>query len=104
VSWTWRDTRHGAPVQIAYVDSLSAPGYHLVEHAGYPRIVDDFRRTMATVRQMPCELLLTPHPEASGWDYANAAQPRPRPTGCEAYAAQAEAALNKRLQDVAPRR
>lgn len=99
MSWTWRDTRNGSPVQIAYVDSLSAPGYHLVDHAGYPRIVEDFRRSMATVRQLPCDLLLTPHPEASGWDYANATQPRPRPMNCEAYAGQAEAALNKRLQE-----
>ena len=33
-SWTWQDQRDGKPLRIAYVDSLSAPGYRLFD---YPR-------------------------------------------------------------------
>ncbi|MBV8603758.1 MAG: subclass B3 metallo-beta-lactamase [Pelomonas sp.] len=86
MSWTWTDTQDGRPVRIAYVDSLSAPGYRLLDNPAYPHIVDDFRRSAARVRTLPCDLLLTPHPFQSGWDYANAAHPHPQPMSCAAYA------------------
>ena len=69
-AWTWTDTRDGKPVRIAYADSLSAPGYQLQGNVRYPRLVEDYRRSFATVRGLPCDLLLTPHPGASNWNYA----------------------------------
>lgn len=30
ISWTWTDQHNGKPLRIAYVDSLSAPGYQLI--------------------------------------------------------------------------
>ncbi|HZH42900.1 MAG TPA: subclass B3 metallo-beta-lactamase [Lysobacter sp.] len=84
LSWTWTDTRDGKPVRIAYVDSLTAPGYRLVGHPHYPRIAEDFRRTFATVRALPCDLLITPHPEASGWDAARGIATAP--ASCAQYA------------------
>ncbi len=86
MAWTWTDTREGKPVRIAYVDSLSAPGYRLVDNPRLPRIVDDYRRTFDVVRAMPCDLLLTPHPDASGWTPGDAANPHPQPVTCKAYA------------------
>lgn len=96
-AWTWEDTRDGKPVRIAYVDSLTAPGYRLLDNPRYPRIVDDFRRSFDTVRALPCDLLLTPHAGASGWNYADAANPRPDPTSCRAYADAAEKALDAQI-------
>lgn len=92
-AWTWTDTRDGKPVCIAYVDSLTAPGYKLRENPRYPRLVEDYQRSFDVVRALPCDVLLTPHPEPSGWDFANAANPNPRPTTCKAYADAAEKAL-----------
>ena len=86
MAWTWTDTREGRPVRIAYVDSLSAPGYDLVGNPRLPRIVDDYRRTFDVVRALPCDLLLTPHPDASGWTPGDAANPHPEPMDCKAYA------------------
>ena len=100
MSWTWTDTKNGKPLRIAYADSLTAPGYKLVGNAGYPHIVEDYRRSIARVRALPCDLLLTPHPEFSGWNYADAARPQPEPTTCKAYADTAERALNERLKAV----
>ncbi|MCE9657557.1 MAG: subclass B3 metallo-beta-lactamase [Burkholderiales bacterium] len=90
MSWTLTDTRDGAAVRIAYVDSLSAPGYRLVRNPAYPAIMESFAHGAAVIRKLPCDLLLTPHPEQSGWDYANASRPRPRPMSCAAYADAAE--------------
>ncbi|MBV8503367.1 MAG: subclass B3 metallo-beta-lactamase [Paucibacter sp.] len=102
MSWTWTDTLQGRPVRIAYVDSLTAPGYKLVGNAAYPHIVDDYRRSIARVRALPCDLLLTPHPEFSGWNYTDAARPHPQPTSCKTYADEAEKALDERLKASAP--
>lgn len=97
LSWTWADTRDGKRVTIAYADSLSAPGYRLLDNPRYPHIVDDYRRGFAAVRALPCDLLITPHPDASGWAPADVAKPHPAPVTCRDYADQAEARLDAQL-------
>ncbi len=106
MSWTFTDTRAGKPVRIAYVDSLSAPGYQLEGNAAAPRLLESYARSAATVRALPCDLLLTPHPEASGWNYTDAARPLVKATSCRAYADAAEAKLRQQAADqrVAPKR
>lgn len=86
LAWTWDDASHGRSLHIAYVDSLTAPGYQLAGNLRYPLIIEDFQHSFATVRALPCDLLLTPHADASGWDFANAANPHPEPMTCKAYA------------------
>jgi len=90
IAWTWDDTRDGKTEHIAYVDSLTAPGYTLVGNPRYPHIVEDFRRSFATVRALPCDVLLTPHADASGWNFADRGHPHPQPMSCAAYANAAE--------------
>jgi metallo-beta-lactamase class B len=97
LSWTWRDTRNGKPLDIAYADSLSAPDYRLVDNPRYPNIVDDYRRGFAAVRALPCDLLITPHPDAIGWRPANTTAPHPSPLTCRAYADTAEAKFDAQL-------
>lgn len=104
MSWTWTDTRDGKPLRIAYVDSLSAPGYALANNPRYPRLVEAFRSSFATIRTLPCDLLITPHGEGSGWNYASAAAPHPTPMTCAAYADTAELKLDQQLaEQSAPR-
>jgi metallo-beta-lactamase class B len=98
MSWTWTDTHQGQALRIAYVDSLSAPGYRLQGNPRAPKLLSAFRASFATVRALPCDLLLTPHADNSGWDYADAAHPQPRPTSCPAYADAAERALEAQLR------
>lgn len=96
-SWTWDDRRDGKPWRIAYVDSLSTPGYQLLGHPRYPHIVDDYRRSFAAVRGLPCDLLLTPHPDGSGWTPAVTAAPHPEPMTCRDYADGAERRFDAEL-------
>ncbi len=93
IAWTWDDKIDGTVRHIAYVDSLTAPGYQLVGNARYPRIIEDFQHSLATVRSLPCDLLLTPHADASGWDFANADKPHPKPMTCMTYADAAQEKL-----------
>jgi len=98
MSWTWTDTHQGQALRMAYVDSLSAPGYRLQHNPRVPKLLSAYRASFATVRALPCDLLLTPHADNSGWDYADAAHPQPRPTSCVAYADAAERALQAQLR------
>ncbi|TQD45171.1 subclass B3 metallo-beta-lactamase [Marilutibacter aestuarii] len=99
MSWTWSDRRDGRDTAIAYVDSISAPGYRLLDNPRYPRIVDDYRRGFQAIRALPCDLLVTPHPDASGWTPADAGNRLPTPTGCRDYADAAERALDQRIAE-----
>lgn len=98
VAWTWDDTGDGKTRHIAYVDSLTAPGYKLVGNPRYPHIVDDFRRSFAVVRILPCDVLVTPHADASGWGFSATANPHPKPMTCRAYAETASARLQSQLR------
>lgn len=70
LSWTWPacSLPWQPPVcrRIAYVDSLSpvsADGYRFIDH---PAMVAAFRTSIVKVAQLPCDMLATPHPSASG--------------------------------------
>lgn len=96
LSWTWTDTRDGKAVRIVYADSMSAPGYDLIGHARYPRIVDDYRATFAKVRALPCDVLITPHADASGWA-PGTTTPHAKPMTCREYADKAGQKLDAQL-------
>ena len=95
MAWTWTDRDGDRDVRIAYADSLSAPGYQLVGNPRYPRIVEDYRRSFDVVRALPCDLLLTPHPGASGRNFSDPAASKPM--DCVAYADAAERSFETQL-------
>lgn len=99
LAWTWTDTRERKPLRIAYVDSLTAPGYQLLGNPRYPRIIEDFQRSVATVRTLPCDLLLTPHPAASGWNYADRNAADHAPIDCPTYAERAARQLERQIEE-----
>ena len=97
-TWTWQDTRDGRLQHFVYADSLTAPGYALVDNPRYPRIVADYRKSFALIRALPCDVLITPHPDASGWNFARASGHQETPTTCPQYADRAEKNLDRQLQ------
>ncbi|GAB2610020.1 subclass B3 metallo-beta-lactamase [Novilysobacter erysipheiresistens] len=102
MSWTWTDTRlsdqgDGEPLRIAYVDSLSAPDYQLLDNPRFPHIVDAYRSGFEAVRNLPCDLLIAPHPGGVGWSPATPDAPHPKPMSCVEYADTAERAFNQEL-------
>ncbi|MDQ3228470.1 MAG: subclass B3 metallo-beta-lactamase [Pseudomonadota bacterium] len=97
-TWTWQDKRDGRLQHFVYADSLSAPGYKLLDNPRYPRIVEDYRRSFAVITALPCDVLITPHPDASGWNFAKASARHETPTTCREYADRASKNLDKQLQ------
>jgi len=71
-SWSWTSCEQSRCLQVAYVDSLTAvsdDAFLFSRNATYPSVLKDFEQSFATVSALPCDILLTPHPEASAlWD------------------------------------
>ena len=71
-TWTWRSCEADRCLDFVYADSLtsvSADGFRFSDSRTYPEAIDDFRSGFAFLRTVSCDILLTPHPEASGfWD------------------------------------
>jgi metallo-beta-lactamase class B len=67
-SWSWKSCEEARCLHIAYVDSLapvSRDTFLFTRNATYPNVLKDFEQSFATVSALPCDILLTPHPEAS---------------------------------------
>jgi metallo-beta-lactamase class B len=98
-SWTWRSCEGERCLAIAYADSLtavSAPDYRYSDH---PDHLAAFRRSIATVSALPCDLLVTPHPGASDLFGRLRRGALAAPGGCRTYADRAAAALDARLAE-----
>ncbi|MDE2406006.1 MAG: subclass B3 metallo-beta-lactamase [Sphingomonadales bacterium] len=97
-SWTWRSCDGGTCHRFAYADSVSAvsaPAYRFADHPAY---LAGFRRALATVAALDCDVVITPHPSASGlFDKLAGKVPLAAPDACRAYAAQGRAGLDARL-------
>ena len=97
-SWSWRSCEARRCVTIVYADSVtavSADAYRFSRHPGY---VAAFRRSLARIAALPCDLLITPHPAASNFiDRLEGQAPLIGPGQCRAYARQGRTALEARL-------
>jgi metallo-beta-lactamase class B len=56
---TWTSRIDGK--NAVFVCSTTAPGYQLVANPRYPNIVQDYRKTFAILRALPCDLFLAAH-------------------------------------------
>lgn len=103
-SWTWMSCEGKRCLHMVYADSLSAGSAPAFRFSAYPHYLAGFRRSIATVAALPCDILLTPHPDASDfWQRvrhgksAAGARPLIDRSACRRYAAAATKALNARI-------
>ena len=98
-SWTWTSCEKGRCLNMVYTDSLtavSADGYKFTVH---PKVMASFEKSFKTVDALPCDILLTPHPEFS--DVMGRMQKGNfvDPNACHALVAKSRDAFAKRLAD-----
>lgn len=97
-SWTWRSCAGADCRAMAYADSVTALGSGPWRFSDHPDYVAAFRRGLATVAALPCDVLMTPHPEASDLFARLAHGTPPRdPGACRAYAARGATRLDETL-------
>lgn len=68
ISWTWRATEGGTTRALVYADSLTALTAGSFRYSGdkrYPTARADVEASIAKVAGFDCDILITPHPEAS---------------------------------------
>ena len=106
-SWTWRSCEGDDCRQMVYADSLTAISddvFRYSDDAAHPGYLAAFRNTLARVAALDCDILVTPHPSASGlWNRIGprAAAPLMDTTACRRYAQGARQRLEKRLAEEA---
>jgi metallo-beta-lactamase class B len=97
MSWQWESCTAGGCVTIVYGDSLSpvsADEYRFTDH---PEYVAMFRRGIARLAGLECDMLITPHPSASQMLARARTGSFEGGMTCLAYAASKTKALDDRL-------
>jgi metallo-beta-lactamase class B len=71
-SWTWQSTEGGRTVNLVFADSLSAVAAEGRRFSGnplYPQAQADIEHSIALVEALPCDVLVSAHPETGGlWE------------------------------------
>ena len=100
-SWTWASCEKGKCLNMVYADSqtaVSAPGYRYSDH---PDVVANFTKNQAWFAGVPCDVLLSPHPEFSPQLDAmlKGGALNPDAAACRTFASAAKAGVEKQLAD-----
>jgi len=107
-SWTWQSCEQGECKAVVFASSLnpvSADGYFFTapEHRSEQ---EAFRRSFATMKALPCDILISAHPDQSGGDEKAArlragTEPNPfvDPAACRVFAAHYEQLFDTRIAD-----
>ena len=108
-TWTWQSCEGTKCLNVVYADSLnsvSEPGFRFTGDATHPSRVESFRQSIAKVAALPCDILLTVHPEFADLSKKLALrvqQPGANPFidagACRAYAATALTSLERRIAE-----
>jgi metallo-beta-lactamase class B len=107
-SWTWQSCEAERCLDLVYADSLNAvssEGFRFSGDPRYPTAGQDLRASIQTVAALPCDILVSAHPEGSDlWDRLakrTAGDPNGLidATACTNYANAAKDRLDKRLDD-----
>lgn len=102
-AYTWQSCENGKCLDMVYADSLtsvSAPGFK------YGKRLESFRRSIEKVAALPCDIVLSPHPQFTQVDEKLKRRAELRgtdrdpfidPNGCRAYAAAGLKMLEARI-------
>jgi metallo-beta-lactamase class B len=107
-TWTWRSCEKDTCLDVVYADSLnaiSAPGFHYLADATHADLAATFRNSIDTVANLPCDILISVHPEIAGVDRKleqAARKPKKNPfidaQACRTYADTYRDMLDARLE------
>jgi predicted alpha/beta superfamily hydrolase/glyoxylase-like metal-dependent hydrolase (beta-lactamase superfamily II) len=105
-SWTWQSTEGGRTANLVFADSLTAVAAEGRRFSGnplYPQAPADIERSIALIEALPCDVLVSAHPEAAGLWEQKAKQAALGdaafldPKACRSYAAKMREALAETL-------
>jgi len=105
-TWSWRSCEQDHCINMVYADSLTAIGSDSYQYSDpkYPERLQDFRAGLQSIAELPCDLLISPHPEASDYDKRRKRQLAGEPhalldkNACRTYAEKAGKRLNRVIE------
>ena len=104
VSWTWKSCEGETCADVVFASSLNAVASGSFTYTAHHDVTATLRASIDRVEALPCDLLISAHPDNSGGDVKIAAleagaTPNPflDPSACRAYAERARARLQTRL-------
>jgi len=105
-TWTWQSCENQRCINLVYADSISAvsaPSYRFTTH---PSVLAQFEKSFERIHSLPCELLVTTHPELSAlWERLEKRDREGKrdalidPTACDMYVEASRVRLRKRLAE-----
>jgi metallo-beta-lactamase class B len=103
-SFAWQSCENARCLNLVYADSLSpvsSDGFKFSRRKEYPN-AEDFERSFSFLESTPCDILITPHPDASGlWNRLERPSSNPDalidPTACRVLAEISRERLKQRL-------
>jgi metallo-beta-lactamase class B len=108
-TWTWQSCEGSKCLNIVYADSLTAvsrPGFRFTGDTNSPSRIESFRASIAKVAALPCDIMLSTHPEFSELSKKlsrREKEPSINPfidaAACRVYAAGALKGLERRIAD-----
>jgi metallo-beta-lactamase class B len=107
-SWTWQSCENGACKAMVFAASLNpiSADFYLFTDPAHRSAYDGFRRSFATMKALPCDVLISAHPDQSGGDekadkLRAGAEPNPfiDPNACRTFAEDFEERFNRRIAD-----
>lgn len=108
-SWTWKSCARNVCRDIVYADSLtpvSANGFRFISDRDYPNALEDFEKSFTFLEGVPCDILITVHPDVSHlWDRLAARErgvtpdPLLDPSACRQLAQEGRERLRERISE-----
>ena len=97
-TWTWDSCEGDRCLHVVYADSVSAIADDTYRYSAHPEDLAAFRAGLDALAALPCDILLTPHPGASGlWPRLRGEAPMTDEGACRDYAAAGRRSLEDRL-------
>ena len=60
-TWTTKVKEDGRELDVLFIGSTTIPGHKLVGNVNYPGIAEDYARSFALLKTLPCDVFLAAH-------------------------------------------
>ena len=102
-TWTMSVEENGRNLRVVFLGGATIPGYKLVGNEQYPGIAEDYARTFALLKRLPCDVFLGAHGSYFGLEKKLprlGAKPNPfiDPDGYRQYVEKFERAFREQLE------
>jgi len=101
LTWSWWSCEKTDCKTLVYADSLSPVSSDSYRFSDNPEVVSGYRKGLTSLAELPCDMLLTPHPSSSQMIERMATGGLAGGMNCREYAQSIEARLKKRLAEEA---